>query len=188
MLKKILLVLPLVSVCNGVNFWNTNSQQLPIFTDVDLKLVEEVRLHDDNPDLFIQYMGLVKPINKEWFMGVYYKYVETLNSNINSNRIVFDVTYKKDWLFNRFRFEDILETHYWKYRNKIVLSFGETIKPFISDEVFLSCANGEFLENRLNIGFSYSVNATAKLQLSYMLQNKKNFEQNVVCFGTSIKF
>lgn len=84
----------------------------------------------------------------------------------------------KSWKFCSFKLEDrnefeyLSQARYWKYRNRITISYPSRLTPFISNEFFWKKAQ-RFDQNRLQCGFSTSLCDRLKGTIAYMWRSKE---------------
>jgi hypothetical protein len=173
------------------DFWSTNSQKFKLTDDIDLNTLFELRMHDDTPDVFIQYVGLTRQLGRRWSAGAWYKYVE--KEDIESHRALIDATYKDGALSNRFRLEYNVTGDSLLYRNKAALTapvklLNITLHPFVADEFFVNIDPVQnSRENRLWVGIGLK-GESAGLKVSYLWRDTKHYNTEAICISTTIRF
>ena len=187
-------------------YWNTERISYKINKEWKIGLEEEFRfgnnagnLYYQHSDIGVSYSGLA-----EWIdLGINYRLVfEEKNDKWKyENRPHFNATLKYNLdnvkLSDRSRIEYRAKekaSDSWRYRNKftikIPLKVGEVeINPYIADEIFLDCAEGEFNKNRLYSGIYLNLLKNLGADVFYMWQLNKtaNHWTTYNILGTKVK-
>jgi len=188
--------------------WSTVALSYKINDDWKLLAEEELRWGDDwgnfyytHTELGIAYSGFA-----DWLvLGVKYRQIfEEKGRDFHyENRPHFNLKLKKDvdgWGLStrsRLEYRDKEEGNDgWRYRNKFTIKAPikltkYEIRPYVADEIFYDCDDGDLYRNRLYAGVGYKLTKYVGGALCYLWQTTENsagawVDYNVL--GTKVKF
>jgi hypothetical protein len=181
------LVLAASVVAGDWEHWAGLDMAGPLTDGLTIRIAPEVRSRDDFSTDYEGHFdaGIDWKASKWLSVGPYYRHVAQLKGRSwqVEHRPHLNVTISWNLLGlrladrSRLEYRIFDEDQAFRYRNRLLVRPPERIlravAPYLSDEPFYDLDTGEVNKNRLSAGFDFKVSATTRLDVSYLLESRK---------------
>lgn len=151
-----------------------------------LKVSEEQRYGDSAHKFYRHHLdlGLIKKISKKLKVSFHFRYISEKKRGeyLEEYRPYVNLSYK--WKLAglnltskvQVEFRDQEHNDFYRFRKKLTLSLpkvGDSIRPYISDEIFIDSEQESINRNRLTIGSKIRINKKWSCKVFYIWQSDK---------------